>query len=854
MKRITVFLLLFIITGTVGYSQIPQNFEAGIPPGWTTYNNAFGSFQWTTINAVTTPPVVCEGSISAYVNGRENIGAGNTSEKWLVSSLVTVPVNGQLLFSTRSTINGFDNTTYQVRVSTVSQNTGFQIVAQWTEEELTQVFNICEEKTVDLSVAGYEGQDVYIAFVMLVTQPTATPTGDRWIVDKVRLVERCLNPENIQVTGIGHDSATISWDNPSGANLFEVEIVEFPNTPTGVGVQVGPGASYLPTLNPSTQYAVYVRALCSESISEWVGPTNFLTSTTGVPSNGVNIYTSDGTLDENRRVVLDGFNLSFLQGGRIGVGTNNLFSKFTIGDDTDVKFTDIEPAITDVNALFEIKSNEKRDKYNKFNISQFKDYTWMQSSILNREPSTLSINPLRGNVGIGVLDATAQLHTINSVRFEDLPFVSKKPIALLGTDIDGYVFNYDPNQFGVGTTQNAWLLNGNALTNPGTGAGQNFIGTTDAKDLVFGVANDEQMRLTQSGRLNFYNHNGNLTYARNLYIGGGNDNAVVPPPPGDLNGGSNFANVAVGVASLSSVTTGSSNTSVGNNSMRSNTTGKGNSSFGANSSLLNSTGHSNSSFGSKSLELNENGSANTAIGFSSLQKTKGSDNTAVGYRAGNSLTPGNNNNNNNSNNVFIGSDAGYYLQTGNNNILIGHRATSNHFSTSVKLTGGYNNIFIGTSLQPTQTVVSNELNIGNWIFGKNGQIAIGSFTDLPQAFNTNIDFQLIVKKGIRTEKVRVDIASEKSWPDYVFEKDYSLLSLSELEKYISSNGHLPNIPKAAEVVKEGIDLGEMNAKLLEKVEELTLHSIELNKKNESQQKLIDDLIERLEKLEKNIKQ
>ncbi|MEZ4838219.1 fibronectin type III domain-containing protein [Flavobacterium sp.] len=281
MKRITLLLLLFIMTGTVAYSQIPQNFEGGIPTGWARYNNAFGNNQWTTVNTVTTPPIVCEGTISAFVNGTENIGVGNTSEKWLVSTEVTVPDNGQLVFSTRSTINGFQNTTYQIRVSTVDQFSGFQIVASWTEAELTDVFNICEEKTVDLT--GFQGQDIYIAFVLLVTQPTAAPTGDRWIVDDVRVVERCLNPENIQVGMISQVGATITWDNPSGAQLFEVEIVEFPNAPTGVGVQVGPATSYSPTnLNPTTQYEVYVRAICSESSSEWVGPANFTTSSPGL--------------------------------------------------------------------------------------------------------------------------------------------------------------------------------------------------------------------------------------------------------------------------------------------------------------------------------------------------------------------------------------------------------------------------------------------------------------------------------------------------------------------------------------------------------------------------------------------
>ena len=219
MKKITLLLMLFILFGTFSYSQ--ENFEGGIPPGWARYNNAFGTNQWTTVNTVTTPPIVCEGTISAFVNASEQIGAGNTSEKWLVSTAVTVPDNGQLLFSTRSTINGFQNTTYQIRVSTVDQFNGFQIVAQWSEAELTQVFNICEDKIVDLT--DFEGDEIFIAFVILVNQPTTAPTGDRWIVDDVRLVERCINPENIQVGSISQVGATITWDNPGGANLFEVE-------------------------------------------------------------------------------------------------------------------------------------------------------------------------------------------------------------------------------------------------------------------------------------------------------------------------------------------------------------------------------------------------------------------------------------------------------------------------------------------------------------------------------------------------------------------------------------------------------------------------------------------------------
>lgn len=69
-----------------------------------------------------------------------------------------------------------------------------------------------------------------------------------------------------------------------------------------------------------------------------------------------------------------------------------------------------------------------------------------------------------------------------------------------------------------------------------------------------------------------------------------------------------------------------------------------------------------------------------------------------------------------------------------------------------------------------------------------------------------------------------------SWPDYVFENDYKLPSLAEVQQFIEKNKHLPNVPSAAQIEKEGINLGEMNKKLMEKVEELTLYIIEMDKR------------------------
>ena len=90
-------------------------------------------------------------------------------------------------------------------------------------------------------------------------------------------------------------------------------------------------------------------------------------------------------------------------------------------------------------------------------------------------------------------------------------------------------------------------------------------------------------------------------------------------------------------------------------------------------------------------------------------------------------------------------------------------------------------------------------------------------------------YRLYVQNGIRTERIRVDIAAENGWADYVFDEDYVLMPIDELEAFIKKNKHLPGVPSAAEVVKEGIDLAEMNKILLEKIEELTLRIIELEK-------------------------
>jgi hypothetical protein len=107
-------------------------------------------------------------------------------------------------------------------------------------------------------------------------------------------------------------------------------------------------------------------------------------------------------------------------------------------------------------------------------------------------------------------------------------------------------------------------------------------------------------------------------------------------------------------------------------------------------------------------------------------------------------------------------------------------------------------------------------------------------------------YKLAVDGNIIAEKVKVK--NSNAWPDFVFKKDYQLPSLSDIEKYVSKNSHLPEIPSASEIEKDGQDLGEMNRILLKKVEELTLYLIEEHKKNIIQEEEIRKLNKKIDTL------
>lgn len=127
-----------------------------------------------------------------------------------------------------------------------------------------------------------------------------------------------------------------------------------------------------------------------------------------------------------------------------------------------------------------------------------------------------------------------------------------------------------------------------------------------------------------------------------------------------------------------------------------------------------------------------------------------------------------------------------------------------------------------------------------------GQVVIGSSTTTPAT-----GYQLSIEGKAICEEMKIQIKA--GWPDYVFDKSYKLLSIDDLEKSVQQNKHLPNIPSAADIIADkGFELGDMNRRLLEKVEELTLYMIDMNKQNKRLQQNNQLLEERLAAIEKKL--
>ena len=322
--------------------------------------------------------------------------------------------------------------------------------------------------------------------------------------------------------------------------------------------------------------------------------------------------------------------------------------------------------------------------------------------------------------------------------------------------------------------------------------------------------------------------------------------------------------------------TGNANAFVGYQSGFSNTSGYVNTFMGNYSGYFNLTGAGNTFIGNQSGYNNSIGSLNTIIGDrSGLEITEGNRNTYLGYKSGH-------NNQTGSSNVCIGYKAGYY-ETGSHKLHIHNEATASpliYGEFDNRLIGIHGRLGIGHAEPDAGLHVKGETwpeswiyiertegttagirfideSIPKWHITDNGSLngfQIGKYNSPITAIfinqtteavgigttNLAVGYQLSVDGKLACEEVLVEYS--EGWPDFVFTESYDLPSLENLESQIKQNNHLPGIPSAKEIEENGFHLAEMQKNVLQKVEELTLYTIE-------QGKLIKELQDRIEELE-----
>lgn len=280
--------------------------------------------------------------------------------------------------------------------------------------------------------------------------------------------------------------------------------------------------------------------------------------------------------------------------------------------------------------------------------------------------------------------------------------------------------------------------------------------------------------------------------------------------------------VLIGIGA-GTTSTADANVLIGNQAGKSLTTGNYNMYLGSQAGQLSTSANQNVYIGHATGYNTITGVYNTFIGRTAgFQNTSGTGNSFIGVFAGgfDGFTPSGGVSNTTGNyNTMIGFKACTGAAALTNATAIGANAVVS-ISNAVVLGASGTNVGIGVTAPRTSLEVSGSAIIGSGI------------TSLPAGYN------LYVANGVLTEKVTIAARNTTAWADFVFDKNYKLRPLSEVENFINQNGHLPEVPSTQEVQTNGMNLAENDAKLLQKIEELTLYMIAQDKKIKNLEKRI----------------
>ncbi|HCT30016.1 MAG TPA: hypothetical protein DIW31_04650 [Bacteroidales bacterium] len=777
------------------------------------------------VNSITGSNIVYRG---AQLNYYATPVPGSTGYIWSVPSGATIS-NGQ---NTNTILVNFSQTAVSGNISVSVQNkcgSGnpsklfVTVNPQLTIGPISGNSNIC---------AGTKGVVYSVPIVYGVTNYTWTVPYGAYIA-----------------SGTGSNSITVNYNSSavsgnisvSGGNAQPAYLPVTISTQTSAGIITG-----LNAVNPGANGITYsISSVTGASEYNWEVP-NGATITSNSKSNNIVVnYSSTATSGIIKVTPISGC------GG--GVPSHKLV---TVGDISTTGSLSINP----INA----NNNYLMFKTNGTNLGIIGSGASINSGVSsnlgmavygnnNLEFSTNSTKRLiingSGYIGIGTLNPNSKLEINHGtagnsgLRFTQLNSMSPTTIGngkFLSVNSTGDVILTD-----AGSLTSAWSFLGNAGTNPTI----NFIGTTDNKDLIIRTNNTEKVRVTSNGNVGI----GTTSPATKLEVLSGLSNNEIARFGGT---------VSERGLILSSFVVGGTN-EVGFNFNAPGAGGAAAISFSTLSTermIINYDGKVGigTTTANNKLEINHGTVGNSGLRFTQLN----SSSTAV---AGNGkfLSV-------NSTGDVILTDAGNSTSTWNIRGNTGTNPTNNFIGTTdnqdfVIRTNNYERIRVTSDGSiGIGTIPQHRLHVAGDVFfstGENSETFV--IQNGPSGYNAlrydgdnnllllqenagNVGIGTTDTKGFKLAVAGRVIAEEviirlQPWPDFIFNSNHKLRSLSELEQFIKTNKHLPEIPTEKEAQEQGIGVGEMNAKLLQKIEELTLYIIDQNKRIEALENEVKNL-------------